>query len=176
VSEVIFSNSSTQLAENLARALEPGIAAGSEFIVTFEHEANVGPWQRLAQRTKSKLLLWKPTRIQSNEENVKNPFAVEYAIESLVPLLTAKTRLVAISACSNILGTFMDIKKITKTVREAVRQKSEGNGKVEVVVDCVAYAPHRRIDVQDWDIDYAFFSYYKVSPHVISFDININIR
>ncbi|PVG00667.1 PLP-dependent transferase [Serendipita vermifera] len=179
VSEVIFSNSSTQLAENLARALESGIPvdSGLEFIATYEHETNVGPWQRLAQRTKNKFLQWKPTLIRSNGGGDKNPFAVEYALESLLPLLSAKTKLVAISACSNILGTFTDVKKITQAIRETVQQKSGGNGKVEIVVDCVAYAPHRRIDVQDWDIDYAFFSYYKVyGPHMAAMYIRKQAR
>jgi selenocysteine lyase/cysteine desulfurase len=32
------------------------------------------------------------------------------------------------------------------------------------MVDCVAYAPHRKVDVQDWDVDYAVLSFYKVRP------------
>lgn len=45
-----------------------------------------------------------------------------------------------------------------------VRKKAaeEGARKVEISVDCVAYAPHRRITVRDWDIDYCVFSLYKV--------------
>lgn len=52
------------------------------------------------------------------------------------------------------------MKEVIKAVREEAQQK--GATKVEVSVDCVAYAPHRRIDVQDWDVDYCFFSFYKV--------------
>ncbi|KAG5633326.1 hypothetical protein H0H81_008718, partial [Sphagnurus paluster] len=45
--------------------------------------------------------------------------------------------------------------------------KAHGAPKVEVSVDCVAYAPHRFIDVQDWDVDFAVFSFYKVyGPHI----------
>ncbi|KAG8799770.1 hypothetical protein FRC17_007047, partial [Serendipita sp. 399] len=172
-SEIIFSNSSTQLAENLSRALEPSIKpdGGDEFIATFEHEANVGPWQRLAKRTRNDLIFWKPTRLQNSDSDQEgsNPYDVGYDIQSLIPLLSAKTRLVAISACSNILGSIMDIKEITKVIRQTVHDKSGGQQRVDVVVDCVAYAPHRRIDVQDWDVDYAFFSYYKVyGPHTAS--------
>ena len=165
-SEIIFSNSSTQLAENLARALEPSISpdGSHEFIATLEHETNVGPWNRLAQRTKNKIQFWTPTQLTRKDggQRGENKYAVGYDIGSLVPLLSAKTRLVAFSACSNILGSFTDVKNVAKTIREVVQEKSDGQGKVEIVVDCVAYAPHRRIDVQDWDIDYAFFSYYKV--------------
>ncbi|KAG8809156.1 hypothetical protein FRC18_004677 [Serendipita sp. 400] len=170
-SEIIFSNASTQLSENLARALEHTIRPDGEdeFIAMCEHETNVGPWQKLAGRTRNKLLFWNPTRIQdagSNQDG-SNPYAVGYLVENLIPLLSSKTRLVALSACSNILGSFMDIKNITKIIRETVHERSGGLGRVEVVVDCVAYAPHRRIDVRDWDVDYAFFSYYKVyGPHI----------
>jgi selenocysteine lyase/cysteine desulfurase len=38
-----------------------------------------------------------------------------------------------------------------------------GARKVEISVDCVAYAPHRRMDVRDWDVDYCVCSLYKVS-------------
>jgi selenocysteine lyase/cysteine desulfurase len=164
-SEIIFSNSSTQLAENLARALEQSISPDEhEFIATLEHETNVGPWNRLAQRTKNKIRFWTPTPLprMGSGQRCENKYAVGYDISSLVPLLSATTRLVAFSACSNILGSFTDIKNVVKTIREVVKEKSGGQGKVEIVVDCVAYAPHRRIDVQDWDVDYAFFSYYKV--------------
>lgn len=161
-SEIIFSNSSTQLAENLARALEPGISPGDEFITTLEHEANVGAWHRLGQRTKNKVHLWQPSPLKVANGREENKYAVGYHANDLIPLLNANTRLVAISACSNILGSLVNIKELVKTIKQVVREKSGGQGKVEVVVDCVAYAPHRRIDVQDWDVEYAFFSYYKV--------------
>ena len=161
-SEIIFSNSSTQLAENLARALEPGISSEDEFVTTLEHEANVGAWHRLAGRTKSKVHLWQPTPLRRIDGREENKYNIGYSIDSLIPLLSAKTRLVAISACSNILGSLADIKGTVNAIRRAVQEKGGNQGRVEIVVDCVAYAPHRRIDVQDWDVDYAFFSYYKV--------------
>lgn len=89
-----------------------------------------------------------------------NPYAVELSISSLIPLITSKTRLVAFTACSNILGSVVDVEAVVRAIRHAAREK--GARKVEVCVDCVAYAPHRRIDVKKWDVDYCFFSYYKV--------------
>ena len=50
----------------------------------------------------------------------------------------------------------MPIKEVTTAVR--ARAKELGARKVEVCIDCVAYAPHRRVDVRDWDVDYCFFS------------------
>jgi selenocysteine lyase/cysteine desulfurase len=49
-----------------------------------------------------------------------------------------------------------------KAVREEA--KAKGAKKVEISIDCVAYAPHRLMDVQDWDVDFCVFSFYKVRP------------
>jgi selenocysteine lyase/cysteine desulfurase len=75
-------------------------------------------------------------------------------------LITEKTRIVAFTACSNILGTIVPVKEVVQAVRSAAKEK--GAKKVEISVDCVAYAPHRKIDVQDWDVDFAVASLYKV--------------
>jgi len=69
--------------------------------------------------------------------------------------LSKRTRLVAVTHCSNIIGTFNPIKDIAALVHAA-------NRRAEIVVDGVAYAPHRMLDVQDLDVDYYAFSYYKV--------------
>ena len=47
---------------------------------------------------------------------------------------------------------------------QQIRAKAAERGakRLEISVDCVAYAPHRKIDVQDWDVDYAVFTFYKV--------------
>lgn len=81
-------------------------------------------------------------------------------MEDLVSMISSKTRLVAITASSNILGSILPVKDIVKAVRTAGRAQQAR--KLEVSVDCVAYAAHRRIDVQDWDVDYCVFSFYKV--------------
>ncbi|KAG9001407.1 hypothetical protein FRB90_011629 [Tulasnella sp. 427] len=154
--EVSFGSSSTMLVENLARAMEAGIKEGDEFIVSFaDHEANVGPWVRLAARTKATLVPWNPRPVSPNS----NPFNVELSTDDLKDLITSRTRLVAFTACSNILGAWTNPKEVAALVRKVGFEKG---ARIEICVDCVAYAPHRRIDVQDWDVEYAFFSYYKV--------------
>ncbi|KAG8894775.1 hypothetical protein FRC00_008476, partial [Tulasnella sp. 408] len=160
--EISFGSSSTMLVENLARAMEPQINEGDEFIVSFaDHEANVGPWVRLASRTKATLIPWQARPVSPND----NPYHVELSLDDLKDLITSKTRLVAFTACSNILGAWTRPKEVAALVRRVAREK--GTKMVEICVDCVAYAPHRRIDVRDWDVEYAFFSYYKVyGPHV----------
>jgi selenocysteine lyase/cysteine desulfurase len=73
--------------------------------------------------------------------------------------MTSKTRFVACTHTSNILGTINDIKAIAAVVHEV-----EG---AMFCVDGVAYAPHRPIDVKDLGVDFYSFSWYKVfGPHI----------
>jgi len=158
--EVVFGSSSTANLENLARGLENDIQPGDEFIITGEHEANAGPWKKLAKRRGAVIKVWNPTVL-----NPENPYSASWQIQSLIPLISAKTRIVTFTACSNILGTIVPVKDVAKAIRSEA--KAKGAKKVEISVDCVAYAPHRRMDVQDWDVDFCVFSFYKVyGPHI----------
>jgi hypothetical protein len=168
--------------------MEDDFEEGEEIIVTSEHEgvtlaitcsltvltnpllANVGPWVRLAARRNLEVKFWTATR----GPNSTHAFDVSHHISTLKPLLSSKTRLVAFTACSNILGGFVDVKEVVETIRH----ETKGNRKVEVCVDCVAYAPHRQIDIQDWDVDYAAFSFYKVNYlyTVLAFTTNLNFE
>ncbi|PSR74014.1 hypothetical protein PHLCEN_2v10198 [Hermanssonia centrifuga] len=162
VDEIAMGSSSTMLAENLGRAIEGDILDGEEIIVTGEHEANAGPWKKLAARRGLTVKYWHATPSSSHPDNT---YAVKLELFSLLPLISSKTRLVAFTGCSNILGTVLPVKEITAAVR--AKAKELGARKLEVSIDCVAYAPHRRIDVRDWDVDYCFFSVYKVyGPHI----------
>lgn len=67
----------------------------------------------------------------------------------------------AFPACSNVLGSTVPVKAVVAAARS--RATELGVRKIEFCVDCVAYAPFRRIDVQDWDVDYAAISFYKVA-------------
>ncbi|KAG1874988.1 pyridoxal phosphate-dependent transferase [Suillus subluteus] len=155
IDEVAFGPSSTMIIENISRALENDIQPGDEFIITYEHEANNGPWKRLAERCNAVVKYWQPTPVSA-----ENPYSVAYKVEELLPLVSSRTRLAAITACSNILGSVVPVEEAVKALRQ--RAKEQGARKVEVSVDCVAYAPHRKMDVQKWDIDYCVFSLYKV--------------
>ncbi|KAI0264162.1 selenocysteine lyase [Gloeopeniophorella convolvens] len=158
--EIVFGASSTLNVENLARALEGDILADEEIVVTSEHEANVGPWKKLAARRGLSIKHWRP-----RATDPYNPYSLALDIEDLLPLISAKTRIVAFTACSNILGSIVPVKAVIAAAR--LRAAQLGVRKIEFSVDCVAYAPHRQVDVQDWDVDYAVFSFYKVfGPHV----------
>ncbi|MCP3904565.1 MAG: cysteine desulfurase-like protein [Planctomycetes bacterium] len=131
------------LAECCARAWEPG-----DEIVVMEsgHEANVGPWTRLAERGFT-VRTWKV-----------DPASMTCPIESLKKLLSPRTRMVAMVHVSNLLGGINDVAAVTRLVHGAGAR---------IIVDGVAYAPHRAIDVQRWGVDWYVWSTYKVyGPHM----------
>ncbi len=145
--EVVLGGSSTQLVANLASAMGEFLKHGDEIIVTdTDHEANVGAWTRLQSRG-----------IQTKVWKI-NPQTLRLDLEALDALMTDRTRLVCFTHVSNVLGTINPVAEITRFVHERGAQ---------VFVDGVAYAPHRQIDVQAWDVDYYLFSWYKVyGPHI----------
>lgn len=144
--EVVMGSSTTALVQNLARSLSQVMQAGDEVIVTnMDHEANIGPWMEM-QKSGVVIKVWKV-----------NPNTFELDLEELENLMTPKTRLVAFTHVSNILGTINPVKEITRFVHDK---------NALVFVDGVAFAPHRAIDVRDWDVDFYVFSLYKVyGPH-----------
>lgn len=63
----------------------------------------------------------------------------------------------AFTAVSNLLGHRTPVKDVVELV------KSKTGGRAMTVVDCVAYAPHGRMNMQEWGCDAVLFSFYKVS-------------
>ncbi len=146
VSEIIFGSSTTALLRQLATSFVQTLKPGDEIIVTnCDHEANVGGWVNLAKQG-IVIKFWEI-----------NQTSFEMDLEDLKKLLTPKTRLVSLTHASNILGTINPIKEIAKIVHDH---------NAYLCVDAVAYAPHRLPDVQDLDVDFYVFSFYKVyGPH-----------
>jgi len=145
--EVVVGPSTTQLLANLALAMESTLAPGDELVITdADHQANITPWLRLARRGVV-LRTWP-----------LNPTTLRLEERDLIPLLCARTRLVAMAHVSNVLGSIHDIAAIARVVH--------AHG-ARLLVDGVAYAPHRLVDVRAWDVDYYVFSFYKVyGPHL----------
>jgi selenocysteine lyase/cysteine desulfurase len=113
-----------------------------------EHEANLASWVSIAERLNLTVKWW-------SVEPTNNP---KLDPEDLRKLLSPKTKLVACTHTSNILGTLNPIKDIAKVVHTVPGAL--------LVVDGVAHAPHRAIDVKDLEIDFYSFSWYKVyGPH-----------
>jgi cysteine desulfurase family protein (TIGR01976 family) len=145
--EVVIGPSTSMLLRILSLSLSAEWEEGDEIIVTnTDHEANVSCWTDL-EKQGIKIKIW-----QANPQNF------ELQIEDLQKLLTPRTRLVAVTHCSNILGTINPIKKIAEVVHAA--------GAL-ICVDGVAYAPHRKVDVQELGVDFYTFSWYKLyGPHL----------
>lgn len=110
----------------------------------------------MAERRGAVVKYWRTVAVEEG-----NPYSFSYKTEDLLSLVSSKTRIVALTACSNILGSVYPIQDIVRALRQQAKQV--GARKLEVSVDCVAYAPHRQMDVQKWDIDYCVFSVYKVT-------------
>ncbi|GAK72045.1 cysteine desulphurase family protein [Agrobacterium rubi TR3 = NBRC 13261] len=144
--EIVFGNSTTALLQNLARAMQSQLSAGDEIIVTVsDHESNIGPWDRL-QDAGITLKFW-----PLNKETLTLDLA------DLAPLMSERTKMVCITHVSNILGSINPIREIADFVH------ARG---AKICVDAVAYAPHRAVDVQAFDVDYYVFSLYKTyGPH-----------
>ena len=145
--EIVIGPSTTVLCQNLARALRRLLRPGDEIVVTaFDHESNIGPWRGLEA-------FGIVTKVWGLD-----PQTCEIDLDTLDRLMTPRTRLVAVTHTSNILGTINPIAEIARRVH--------AHG-AEIAVDGVAYAPHRAIDVVALDVDYYVFSFYKTyGPHL----------
>ena len=145
--EIIIGASTTMNMYVLSNAMRYFLKPGDEVIVTNQdHEANVGAWRRLKEHG-AVIKEWK-----INSENA------ELEITDLKSLLSDRTKIVAVTHCSNIVGSMNDLKSITKLVHQY---------DAYVIGDGVSYAPHGFPDVRDLDVDFYAFSLYKTyGPHL----------
>lgn len=144
---VAFGPNATTLIELLAQAVGRWLAPGDEIIVSeLDHHANIDPWCRLGERG-IRVKRWLP----SGEAKVLELAALE-------PLLSDRTRLIAMTLASNALGTLTPVPAVAKRCRELG---------CYLMVDAVHYAPHYLPDVQALGVDALVFSPYKVfGPHL----------
>jgi cysteine desulfurase family protein (TIGR01976 family) len=146
--EIAFGANMTTLTFHLARALSVTYEPGDELVVTeLDHHANVAPWQRIA--TERGLTLRTVRLIP--ETGQLDWVGFEQAISK-------RTRLIAIGAASNALGTVNDVPRAIALARSVGAR---------VFVDAVHYAPHALIDVRSLDCDVLGMSAYKFyGPHI----------
>lgn len=144
--EVSFGPSTTQNAYVLARAFAQMLAPGDAVIVTDQdHEANSGPWRRLAARG-----------IEVREWKL-DPETGHLPIEGLKKLLDRRVKLLAFPHASNVVAEISPVAEIAAIAHQAG---------VAVCVDGVSYAPHGFPDVGALGADIYLFSSYKTyGPH-----------
>ena len=146
--EVLLGANMTTLTYQLSRSLGHQFVPGDEIIISrMEHEGNVSPWLQMAEDN-DLVVKWL--------EFDRDSWRVEP--ELLAPLLTERTRLMALNYASNLTGGVNDVKALTKMAQDAG---------VMVYVDAVQYASHRLIDVKDLNCDFLACSPYKFyGPHL----------
>ena len=145
--EIVVGPSTTSNVYVLTHALRPLLRTGDEIIVTNQdHEANNGAWRAL-EETGVTVREWR-----MNEETD------DLEAEDLEDLLSARTRIVCFTQCSNIVGLVHSSRKLVASIHDA--------GAL-ACVDGVAMVPHRRVDVKDLGADIYLYSPYKVfGPHM----------
>lgn len=141
--EIIFTKGTTESINLVATSYgESFLNAGDEIVITeLEHHANLVPWQNLSLKKNLKLKYIPVLEDGSIDE------------QSLNTVITEKTKLVAFSGCSNILGTLLPIEKII------ARAKSVG---AKTLVDAAQLISQKKIDVQKLDVDFLVFSAHKL--------------
>lgn len=145
--EVVFGRSMTALTFDLARTLSTRWAAGDEIVVTrLDHDANVRPWV-LAAQSVGAVVRWVDF----------DPATGELPVANVEAQLSARTRLVAVTAASNLIGTRPDVSAIAAGVHAV--------GAL-LYVDGVHVTAHGAVDVRALGADFFACSPYKfLGPH-----------
>ena len=140
--EIVFAKNSTECLNLLAYSYGlSSLKKGDEIVLSImEHHSNLVPWQIIAKKTGAKL------KYLYLDKNLQIP-------SSELEKITNKTKIVAITAMSNVLGSIVNVKKIA-TIAHKV-------GAV-VVCDATQIVAHKRIDVKNLDVDFACFSAHKM--------------
>lgn len=141
--EIVFTKNVTEAINLVAysyarKRLEPG----DEIIITdMEHHSNIVPWQ-LVRDERGLVLKW----VSCTDDG-------EFRIEDLARLITPRTRLIALTHVSNVMGTVLPIKEIARLAHD--------NG-AKLLVDGAQAVMHMPVDVQDLDCDFYGFTGHKI--------------
>jgi cysteine desulfurase family protein (TIGR01976 family) len=146
--EIVFGQNMTTLTFHLARALGRQWGKGDEIVVTeLDHHGNVAPWRALE---KDRGVTVRMAKMRTEDGRLD--------WSDLESSITPRTKLLAIGAASNALGTITDVARAT--------QLAHAVGAL-VFVDAVHYAPHVLVDVQEIGCDFLGCSAYKFyGPHI----------
>ena len=140
--EIIFTRGTTESVNLTAHAFGKFISKGDEILVsTMEHHSNILPWQTLCEEKGAFL---KVIPINENGELILSEFE---------KLLSAKTKLIAVTHVSNTTG-------IVNPVKEIIAKAKQKN--IPVFLDGAQAVPHMAVDVQDLDCDFYCFSGHKI--------------
>jgi len=142
--EIVFTRNTTESLNLVAAGIGKTLERNDEIVVSImEHHSNFVPWQQLALSKGLGFRVW----------GLGNNY--ELNIKELDRLITRRTKVLAITAVSNVLGTINPIKEIVKKVKRI-------NPDCLVIVDAAQAIPHMAVDVQDWGADAVAFSSHKM--------------
>lgn len=140
--EIIFTSGTTASLNLAARLLEQKLQPSDEIVLTrFEHHANLIPWQQVAQRTGAILKFIELDADYHLDWNSANS------------MIGSKTKIVAFSAASNVLGTIVNVNELVRLAKKVGAY---------TVVDAAQLVAHKEIHVNEWDVDFLAFSGHKV--------------
>ena len=141
--EIIFTKNATEAINLVAQSLGiEEIGEGDEIVLSImEHHSNIVPWHFLRER-KGAVLKWAPVDDEGN-----------FLLDEFEALLTPKTKLIAITHMSNVLGTVVPIKDVIKLAHE---------WGIKVLVDGSQAVVHMPVDVVDLDADFYVFTGHKL--------------
>ena len=145
--EIVFGNNATTLAFHVSRTLGRTFEPGDEIVVTeLDHHANVAPWQALARERGVKVHV---VRMQTETGTLD--------WDDFERKVNGRTKLIAVGAASNALGTLNDLERAGRLAESAGAY---------MFVDAVHSAPHRLADVRAMRCDFLVCSAYKFyGPH-----------
>ncbi len=140
--EIIWTRGTTEAIHRVANGLAPRLKAGDEILVShMEHHANIVPWQMIAERTGAKVV-----PVQVTPEG-------ELDLDSFNSLLNERTRVLALTHVSNVLGT---VNPVAPLIEQAKKQG------VITLIDGAQAVPHFKPDVQALGCDFYVFSSHKL--------------
>lgn len=140
-SEIVFTSGTTASINLVAATWGASLTAGDEVIVSeIEHHSNIVPWQLACERTGARLV---PTPVQDDGA---------FDMDAFERRLSNRTKMVAVTHASNVLGTVFPVADIAQRARRVG---------AKVLVDGAQAAAHQRIDVHDIGCDFYAFSGHK---------------
>jgi cysteine desulfurase / selenocysteine lyase len=141
--EIVFTKSTTEAINTVAYGYGmPHIGEGDEIVLTImEHHSNIVPWHFIRERQGAKLV-WVPVGDDGS-----------FDLDAFAASLTERTKLVAITHMSNVLGTVIPVKEVCRIAHERG---------IPVLVDGSQAAVHMPVDVRDIDCDFYVFTGHKV--------------
>ncbi len=142
--EIVFTRNATESINLVAAGVGKTLRKDDEIVVSImEHHSNFVPWQQRGLRKGAWLKIWE---LDDN---------YQLNTRQLEKLITRRTKVLAITAVSNVLGTINPIEDIVKLTKSI-------NPQCLVVVDAAQAVPHMAVDVQNWGADAVAFSSHKM--------------